>query len=106
MIWTGGVVDGPQRIDRLCNQSDLAATLLGQLRLKHDDFTFSRDVLSPDYTHPFAMHTFPEGFSVVDSTGFNVYDLNSQKQTVGHSQDAIQLGKAVLQITADDLRNR
>ena len=52
------------------------------------------------------MHTFPEGFSVVDSTGFNVYDLNSQKQTVGHSQDAIQLGKAVLQITADDLRNR
>lgn len=106
MIWTGGVVDGPQRIDRLCNQSDLAATLLGQLRLKHDDFTFSRDILSPDYTRRFAMHTFPEGFSVVDSTGFNVYDLNSQKQTVGHSQDAIQLGKAVLQITADDLRNR
>lgn len=106
MIWTGGVVDGPQRIDRLCNQSDLAATLLGQLRMKHDDFTFSRDILSPDYTHPFAMHTFPEGFSVVDSTGFNVYDLNSQKQTVGRSQNAIQLGKAVLQITADDLRNR
>lgn len=106
MIWTGGVVDGPLRIDRLCNQSDLAATLLGQLRLKHDDFTFSRDILSPDYTHPFAMHTFPEGFSVVDSTGFNVYDLNSQKQTVGRSQNAIQLGKAVLQITADDLRNR
>ena len=106
MIWTGGVVDGPLHIDRLCNQSDLAATLLGQLRLKHDDFTFSRDILSPDYTRRFAMHTFPEGFSVVDSTGFNVYDLNSQKQTVGHSQDAIQLGKAVLQITADDLRNR
>ena len=106
MIWTGGVVDGPLHIDRLCNQSDLAATLLGQLRLKHDDFTFSRDILSPDYTHPFAMHTFPEGFSVVDSTGFNVYDLNSQKQTVGQSQNAIQLGKAVLQITADDLRNR
>ncbi len=106
MIWTGGVVDGPLRIDRLCNQSDLAATLLGQLRLKHDDFTFSRDILSPDYTHPFAIHTFPEGFSVVDSTGFNVYDLNSQKQTVGRSQNAIQLGKAVLQITADDLRNR
>ena len=106
MIWTGGVVDGPLHIDRLCNQSDLAATLLGQLRLKHDDFTFSRDILSPDSTHPFAMHTFPEGFSVVDSTGFNVYDLNSQKQTVGQSQNAIQLGKAVLQITADDLRNR
>ena len=106
MIWTGGVVDGPLHIDRLCNQSELAATLLGQLRLKHDDFTFSRDILSPDSTHPFAMHTFPEGFSVVDSTGFNVYDLNSQKQTVGQSQNAIQLGKAVLQITADDLRNR
>ena len=106
MIWTGGVISGAQRIDCLCNQSDLAATLLGQLGLPHDDFTFSRDVLSPDYSRPFAIHTFPEGFSVVDSTGFSVYDLNSQRQTVGRSPQAIQTGKAVLQLIADDLRNR
>ena len=106
MIWTGGVVSQPMQIDKLCNQSDLAATLLGQLGLPHDDFTFSRDILSPDYTRPFAMHTFPEGFSVVDESGFNVYDLNTQHQTIGHSPEAIRLGKMILQLTADDLRSR
>ena len=106
MIWTGGVVSQPMQIDKLCNQSDLAATLLGQLGLPHDDFTFSRDILSPDYTRPFAVHTFPEGFSVVDESGFNVYDLNTQHQTIGHSPEAIRLGKMILQLTADDLRSR
>ena len=106
MIWTGGVVSQPMQIDKLCNQSDLAATLLGQLGLPHDDFTFSRDILSPDYTRTFAMHTFPEGFSIVDSTGFNVYDINAQRQSIGTSSEAIRLGKMVLQLTADDLRSR
>ena len=106
MIWTGGVVSQPMQIDKLCNQSDLAATLLGQLGLPHDDFTLSRDILSPDYTRPFAMHTFPEGFSIVDSTGFNVYDINAQQQSIGTSSEAIRLGKMVLQLTADDLRSR
>lgn len=106
MIWTGGAASGPQRIDCICNQSDLAATLLGQLGLPHNDFTFSRDILSPRYTRPFAFHTFPEGFAVVDRTGFNVYDLNARRQTVGRSAEAIRTGKMALQLTADDLRKR
>ncbi|MDO5751306.1 MAG: LTA synthase family protein, partial [Rothia sp. (in: high G+C Gram-positive bacteria)] len=57
IIWTGGAVKGHKVIDRLCNQSDLAATLLGQLGLDHSYFPLSRDVLSRSYTHPSAAHT-------------------------------------------------
>jgi hypothetical protein len=69
----------PAKIDILCNQSDLAATLLGQLGIDHADFTMSRDVLSTTYTYPFAINSWSQGVVWVDSWGASVYDLNTQK---------------------------
>ena len=107
MIWTGGAVSRPRTIGLLCNQSDLAATLFGQMGLRHDDFIFSRDILSPAYAnHQFVMHTHTDGFSVIDSTGFHAYDLHSDKVLVGTGGAAIDKGKAVLQYTTADLRQR
>src|SRR5574344_671453 len=109
MIWVGGAVKEPRRIEKICNQTDLAATLLGQLGLNHDKFTFSRDVMSKSYKYPFAIHTFNNGFSFTDSTGFTVYDLNSRKIIVGRqdfSQNHVNIGKAILQTTSNDLKNR
>ena len=57
------LVKKPVQIEIVCNQTDLPATLLGQLGISHDEFTFSRDVLSSTYTKPFATHTFDDGFS-------------------------------------------
>ena len=104
MLWIGGAVKTPRRIDTICNQTDLPATLLGQLGIPHADYTFSRDVLSSSYTHPLAMHTYTEGFSIVDSTGFTVFDLNSQKTVKGNGN--INLGKAILQAASKDLSSR
>jgi len=104
MIWIGGVVKAPRRIDTICNQTDLPATLLAQLGLSHNDYTFSRDVLSRTYTHPVAMHTFTEGFSMVDSTGLTVFDLNSQRVTTGRGD--ITIAKAILQAATKDLSQR
>lgn len=104
MIWIGGAVKAPRRIGTICNQTDLAATLLGQLGISHHDYTFSRDVLSSTYTHPVAMHTFTEGFSMVDSTGLTVFDLNSQRVTKG--QGNITIAKAILQAATKDLNKR
>ena len=106
MLWTGGAIAGPRRVEALCSQSDLAATLLGQLAIDHADYPFSRDVLSPRYVRPFAMHTHADGFSIVDSLGFHAYDLNSQRTVKGHDGEAINIGKAILQTTAADLRSR
>lgn len=79
LILTGGAVAQPAKIDILCNQSDLAATLLGQLGIDHADFPMSRDVLSTTYTYPFAINTWSQGVVWVDSWGASVYDLNTQK---------------------------
>jgi hypothetical protein len=41
---------------------------------------------------------------MVDSTGFTVFDLNSQQMIVGDNQSAVTLGKAILQTTSQDLK--
>ena len=108
MLWLGGAVKEPRRIDVLCNQTDLPATLLGQLGLPHDDFLFSRDVMSRNYTYPFAVHTYNNGITMKDSTGFAVYDLNANRIIVDKSTDSealIRRGMAILQ-TASEHINR
>ena len=104
LVWIGGAVKAPRHITTFCNQSDLAATLLGQMGLPHHDYRFSRDVLSSNYTRPYAFHCYNNGFSMVDSTGFNVFDLNGLQLIVGDNYSAVTLGKAILQTTSQDLK--
>ena len=107
MVWAGGAVKAPRKITKLCNQTDLAATLLAQLRLPHDQYRWSRDVLSASYRYPFAVHNYNNGFSLTDSTGFIAYDLESQRLVTNESSQATRLermGKAILQATTADLK--
>ena len=107
MVWAGGAVKAPRKITQLCNQTDLVATLLAQLRLPHDQFRWSRDVLSASYRYPFAVHNYNNGFSLTDSTGFIAYDLESQRLVTNESSQATRLermGKAILQATTADLK--
>ena len=108
LVWTGGAIRSHQDISTTCNQTDLAATLLAQLRLSHDQFRWSRDVLSKSYTYPFATHNYNNGFSLTDSTGFMAYDLESQHIITDKSSETARLekmGKAILQATTKDLKN-
>ncbi len=109
MIWVGGAVKAPRRIEQICNQTDLPATLLAQLGINHDKFTFSRDVLSKTYTKPVAMHTYDDGFSITDSTGFVNYDFISNRvvKTVGNGTSGlIKKAQAILQAATKDLNER
>jgi len=108
MLWLGGAVKEPRRITQICNQTDLPATLLGQLGIDHQDYHFSRDVLSKNYTYPFATHTYNNGISMVDSTGFAVLDLNANMIVTDQSTDAqalIKKGQAILQMATRELKN-
>lgn len=78
MLWLGGAVKQPRRIKTLMSQSDVAATLLGQLGLPHDNYPWSRDVFSPQYTYPYVYSTFPSGVMFADKTGTVIYDINSE----------------------------
>ena len=109
MLWVGGVVKEPRTIDVLCNQSDLCATLLGQMGLPHHDFAFSRDVLSSSYTHPTAVHNYNNAQWMTDSTGQVLYDFDAHRVLLseGATTDSLlQLSKAVLQLTSHDLLAR
>lgn len=109
MIWVGGAVKAPRRIEQICNQTDLPATLLAQLGINHDKFTFSRDVLSKTYTKPVAMHTYDDGFSITDSTGFVNYDFISNRvvKTEGNgTSELIKKAQAILQAATKDLNER
>lgn len=104
MLWTGGAVRGPQVIDTYASQTDLAATLLEQMGLPHDDFRFSRDIMCPEVPH-FGYFTFNNGFGVVDSTGATVFDCTTQR-VISPDSTAWQLkaGKAILQTTYKSIR--
>ena len=109
MVWAGGAVKEPRRIEATCNQTDLVATLLAQMRLPYDKFPWSRDVLSKGYQYPFAVHNYNNGFSLVDSTGYMVYDLDSRKVIANKSSDSprlVRMGKAILQATTKDLKEK
>ena len=109
MLWIGGAVKKPVVIDKLANQTDLAATLLNQLEIDHDAFTFSRNILSPDYPE-YAFYTYSNGFGFIDSTGISVYDNEGKKTLIETPREGSDLrlrkGKALLQTLYDDLGNR
>jgi phosphoglycerol transferase MdoB-like AlkP superfamily enzyme len=109
MIWTGGAIKEPRRIEQVCNQTDLPATLLGQLGLNHDNYFLSRDVMSKTYTKPFAIHTYTEGYSMYDSVSFVNYDMISDRVIVEEGRknpELLQRARAILQAASDDLKKR
>ena len=109
LLWLGGAVKQPMQVDKIMNQTDLAATLLGHLGLEHTAFTFSRNVLGSDYKYPFAFYSFNNGFSFRDSTGVTVFDNNSGSILFDEpeaDESRLDKGKAILQTVYDDLGNR
>ncbi|GAB6394420.1 MAG: LTA synthase family protein/sulfatase [Bacteroidales bacterium] len=109
VLWVGGAVKQPAKIATLGAQTDLAATLLGQLHILHKDFIFSKDLLSPH--HPaFAFYTFSNGFGFADGSGVSVFDNDSHLPLIESpkesSSERINKGKALLQTLYDDLGNR
>ena len=106
MLWTGGAIRQPRRMDILMNQSDLAATLLSQMGISHDEYPWSRNVLSQTYTYPFVYCTWPAGILFADSTGTSIYDLNGDMALMEQPADdgqRILRAKAILQSSYDQL---
>ena len=61
MLWLGGALASkPAKIDHTLSQTDLAASLLGQLDLSAEEFRWSRDVFIAG-SRPFAPYFFKDG---------------------------------------------
>lgn len=114
ILWLGGSVKEPRRIDKIMCQTDLMNTLLSQLRCgsRKVEMRYSRNVLSSEYKYPFAFFTFNDGLCFIDSTGSTVFDNKSlksilnQDNTPDSKSDRIKKGQALLQHLYDDLGSR
>lgn len=104
LVMTGGAIMESKVVDKIMNQSDIVATLLGQLGIDHSEFVFSRDVMSKSYTYPSAINCSRTNFTFCDSTGLSTYDLdasviinNKEKKEGDASSHRVEVGKAILQ---------
>lgn len=110
MFWTGGVIRGHRDIAVIGQQTDLTATLLGQLAIPHADFNFSKDMLDPTSGH-YAFYAFSDGFGLLTDSCQYVQDnkrdgVGLQPGTDDPDGTAERWGKAYLQKLYDDLQQR
>lgn len=77
MLWLGGVVTRPgSRISTFANQTDIANTVLAQLKLTSaEKFLFSKNILAQT-VNPFALYVFNNGYGYVSPTHESIYDFD------------------------------
>ena len=85
----------------------IAATLLGQLGVKHQDFLFSKNMMS-DATPKFAFFDVPDAFGMVSEDNSIIYDNKAQKVVYDQGKKGYNLkrGQAYLQKLYDDIASK
>jgi phosphoglycerol transferase MdoB-like AlkP superfamily enzyme len=78
MIWSGGALTSTGIISKYGSQTDLIATLLGQMNYPADDFIFSKNLLSPDVAG-FSYYTYNGGAGFINNSLYQVYDDDSHQ---------------------------
>ena len=106
MIWTGGAVARPRVVEDYASQIDIAATLLAQLGVPHDDFDYSKDIFAPTPPRKFAYYAFNDGFGVVDASGEAVWDATGGRAVTETNPELLDVGRTMLQTTYVDIGRR
>ncbi len=104
MIWSGGVVAQPQRIETIAMQSDFAATLVRQLGWNGGSDRFSGDIFR---NNPFAFYMLETGWGYVTPEGSFYFDQNRKDFTPeGVKPSDTQFPKAFMQLLHEDFLSR
>ena len=93
-----------QVVTQIGSQTDVAATLLGQLRLPATDYRWSRDLLRPQQV-PFAFYCYTDGFGTVTPSGTLTFDNVGRRVTrrsLGATEAQLRLGQAYEQLSMAD----
>lgn len=106
LIWSGGVVGSPQRIETITQQVDFGASLVHQLGWKADSSRFAKDFFT---SHPFAFYMLDSGWGYVTPEGEYYFDQNvrgfARKPGQKTSGD-LQYPQAYMQVLHDDFIGR
>ena len=109
MLWLGGALQvNHQKVDTLASQTDLAATLLGQLQMDTGEFKWSNNIFMKN-RKPFVYFAFNNGFGWMKPSGYLVHDNFGgniiEKNGVVNDHEVV-LGKSYLQASYTDFLNR
>lgn len=78
LFFIGGAVSKVRTYDTIIAQNDIVATILSQIGIPHnEEFPWSRNVFSRNYTYPFAYCNYPAGALFVDGSGKTMMDVQS-----------------------------
>lgn len=108
LIWVGGAIKHPMVVPVYGSQQDIAATVLGQLGINHQDMTFSKDLFSDAFHHS-AFFMMNDGFGLIDDDNTVIYDNKLQRVRVDTGRlrgKNIKNGKATAQVLFDDIARR
>lgn len=109
MLWLGGALAAqPAHIHAPLSQTDLAASLLGQLTLPASEFQWSRDIFLASSTS-FAPYFFKDGVGFVTDSSYLSFD-NTGKQLIETEgttgKEELPFAKAYLQQSYGDYLNK
>ena len=108
LVLLGGALKTRGQIPTYGSQADIAATILSQLGMRYDAFTFSKDMLNPKVPH-FGFSTVPNALMMITADNTVIFDCESNTTIVeegsrkGHN---LPYGKAYLQKLYDDIAQR
>ncbi|MCD8540816.1 MAG: LTA synthase family protein [Leadbetterella sp.] len=101
MIWTGGAVKNPLKVERVFSQMDVAASVLGQLGISAEEFRWSKNSFDPGVL-PWAFFVFNDGFWVCQVPGSLLFD-NVGRMVMDHPDSSLpkdlEAGKSLMQRT-------
>jgi phosphoglycerol transferase MdoB-like AlkP superfamily enzyme len=108
LIFSGGALKMKGVINMIGSQTDIATTILDQLKLPANDFKWGKDLLDSS-AKPFAFYSFNNGFGLVTPQGTETMD-NVSKKTIykdpAFDSSNIKFGKAYMQFSYQDFLNR
>jgi len=108
LIFSGGALKMKGVINMIGSQTDIATTILDQLKLPANDFKWGKDLLDSS-AKPFAFYSFNNGFGLVTPRGTETMD-NVSKKTIykdpAFDSSNIKFGKAYMQFSYQDFLNR
>ena len=108
LILSGGALTMKGKVNAIGSQTDIATTILDQLHLPTNNFSWGKDLLDSS-AKPFAFYSFNNGFGFVTSKGTETMDNVSKRpifKTPGFDTSEIKFGKAYMELSYQDYLDR
>ncbi len=109
MVWVGGALQmSDTLISKYSSQTDIATTILSQLRLPANDFIYSKNIFS-NKSKSFAFYDFNNGFGFLTDSSTQVYNNHSNKYILENNKTNNKTsnhGKAYLQYLLKDFSSK